>query len=257
MPRSNTLFVGHPPPPWHLGGDDDGYPRRASAVPANPRLDGCRPGHARPSRLARSGDRRGLSLSEPAAEDAATGRRRTRTCLLLFTLQRQAYKDLVLAFPLATDDAKWNTRWFLKPLFPLFLRNVLYTLGNVRDATTEETVRPGSPKAIAAVRRREGGQSPHASRGRRRRWNAAREPSSRTAATTELGVYEATLGGSDAAIRGEPVRPEREPHRTATVREDRRSAKSRPARRRKQPRELWRWAVAGRACVPAVGMVDL
>ena len=25
LPRSNTFFVGYPPPPWHFGGADDGF----------------------------------------------------------------------------------------------------------------------------------------------------------------------------------------------------------------------------------------
>src|SRR5205823_8210396 len=109
----------------------------------------------------------------------------------LFSLSRQAYKDLVLAFPLATDDAKWNTRWFLKPLFPLFLRNLLYSLGNVRDATTEETVRPGSPKIlrpfgdVKEIRvRTPSGSTATLERGTRAEFSYGN--------TNELGVYEAS-----------------------------------------------------------------
>src|SRR5262249_58597970 len=51
---------------------------------------------------------------------------------LLFTQGRGPFTDLVLTFSLL-DENKWNTDWPLQPSFPLFMRNVLFTLGNLSD----------------------------------------------------------------------------------------------------------------------------
>ena len=68
--------------------------------------------------------------------------------MLLAAIPRQAFTDLVLTFPLIGPDGKWNTNWPLKVSFPLFLRNVLLNLGNVRDAGTEEALKPGQVKHL-------------------------------------------------------------------------------------------------------------
>ena len=44
---------------------------------------------------------------------------------------------LVLASPLLNDKGDLTTNWPLQPSFPLFLRNVVYVLGNVNDAVRE------------------------------------------------------------------------------------------------------------------------
>jgi hypothetical protein len=41
-----------------------------------------------------------------------------------------------------------STNWPLQPSFPLFLRNVVYVLGNVSDAVRETTVQPGEPMIL-------------------------------------------------------------------------------------------------------------
>ena len=71
-----------------------------------------------------------------------------RDLLLMFTLSRGPYTDAVLAFPIINDIGEWNTNWPLLPSFPLFWRNVLYTLGNIRDASAEENVQPGQVKTL-------------------------------------------------------------------------------------------------------------
>jgi hypothetical protein len=53
-----------------------------------------------------------------------------------------------VTFPLVTTDGRWATNWNLKLSFPVFLRNVLYGLGNVSDAAAEETVQPGQVKVL-------------------------------------------------------------------------------------------------------------
>src|SRR5205085_353359 len=67
---------------------------------------------------------------------------------LMVALSRGAYTDVVLCFPILTDAGEWNTNWPLLPSFPLFWRNVLYTLGNIRDAAGEENVQPGQVKLL-------------------------------------------------------------------------------------------------------------
>jgi hypothetical protein len=147
MPRSNTVFVGHPPPPWHLGGDADDrqvttvqFPPIKGWTDADPVMRGLRGWHE--LEIADALKFNNLPPKTPRLLEGERGH------LLMFTLSRQSYRDLVVAFPLETDGGKMNTRWFLKPLFPLFLGNVLYTLANVKTTTTEESVRPGSPKYL-------------------------------------------------------------------------------------------------------------
>ena len=67
---------------------------------------------------------------------------------LLFTLSRGSFTDLVMTFPIIDDKDGFNTNWPLLPSFPLFLRNVLYALGNVSDGASEEAVQPGQPKVL-------------------------------------------------------------------------------------------------------------
>jgi len=71
-----------------------------------------------------------------------------RETAVLFALPRRSFTDLVLAFPLANSKGEWYTTWNLKLSFPVFLRNVLYGLGNVSDAAAEEALAPGEVKSI-------------------------------------------------------------------------------------------------------------
>jgi hypothetical protein len=74
-----------------------------------------------------------------------------RNTAVLFTLARQRFTDLVLAFPLfplVNARGEWASTWPLKLSFPVFLRNVLYELGNVNDAAAEENLPPGELKVI-------------------------------------------------------------------------------------------------------------
>ena len=65
----------------------------------------------------------------------------------MFALSRQAFTDVVMAFAIISNTGDWNTNWPLQPSFPLFMRNVLYTLGNVSDAAGEERTQPGDRKS--------------------------------------------------------------------------------------------------------------
>lgn len=240
MPRANTLFIGTPPPPWHAGGADDGFrvtpvqfPPIRGWVDADPVMRGLRGWHE--LEIAEAFRTPNLPPKTPRLVEGDAD------LLLMFTLSRQAFKDLVLAFPLATDDAKWNTRWFLKPLFPLFLRNVLYAMGNVRDATTEDTVRPGQPKPLRPfgdVRevkvRAPSGAGTTLDRGSRAEFSFGK--------TEELGVYEANWEDQTrrfAVNLFDANESHIEPRPSVKVGET--VVAAGPAR--KQPRELWRWAV--------------
>src|SRR5262249_15393745 len=71
-----------------------------------------------------------------------------RETAVLVVLPRRSSQALVLAFPLVNAKGEWATNWPIKLGFPVFLRNVLYTLGNVSDAAAEEPLPPGEVKAI-------------------------------------------------------------------------------------------------------------
>lgn len=148
LPASNTFFIGHPPPPF-LPASQAPNPNAVSEV-KGPAVRGWQSRHTVMANL------RGLDEI-----DAAEGFKlpelppRTlrliegdRNLVLLAAIPRQAFTDLVLTFPLLTADGKWNTNWPLKLSYPLFLRNVLFVLGNVRDAGTEDSLRPGQVKVL-------------------------------------------------------------------------------------------------------------
>jgi hypothetical protein len=148
LPRGNTFFIGHPPPGWKQPGmDGDGKPVEKIA---NPHIKGWMSKHMLLRYL--------VALHEVGiAEAIKLGELPPRTPLLieseketplLLTLNRQSFTDLVMTFPLLTDKDEWNTNWPLKPSFPLFLRNVLYTLGNVSDVVADESTQPGQVKLI-------------------------------------------------------------------------------------------------------------
>lgn len=68
--------------------------------------------------------------------------------VLMFSLSRGPHTDVVQTFPLLNEKDEWNTNWPLQPSFPIFWRNVLYALGNLSDASTEEATQPGMPKRL-------------------------------------------------------------------------------------------------------------
>jgi hypothetical protein len=140
MPRSNTFFIGYPPPPLRLG-DLEKIP--------NPQIRGW---------LARQPLLRFLvALHEVGVAEAFHVKdvpERNRLIeidqkrAILFLQNRQSFIDLVMAFPIINEKGEWNTNWPLLPSFPLFLRNVVYTLGNISDGAGEETVQPGQVKTL-------------------------------------------------------------------------------------------------------------
>jgi hypothetical protein len=149
LPPANTLFIGRPPPPWKPPGQPQPEGKSVERVD-QPAVKGWTAQHGLMRYLTglhevgifealRVG---GLPPRTPRLMEG------DRDLLLLFTLSRGPYTDAVLAFAVLTDAGDWNTNWPLLPSFPLFLRNVLYTLGNVTDAAGEENVQPGQVKTL-------------------------------------------------------------------------------------------------------------
>jgi len=63
--------------------------------------------------------------------------------VLLFTLSRESFTDLVMTFPILNDKDEWNTNWPLRTSFPLFLRNVIHVLANAQESGAAEPIQPG------------------------------------------------------------------------------------------------------------------
>ena len=240
MPRANTVFIGHPPPPWHLGGADDAnrlekitFPPIRGWSDADPVMRGLR-GWSE-LEIAEAYRFKNLPPKTPRLLEG------DNELLLMFTLNRQNHKDLVLAFPLATADERWNTRWFLKPVFPLFLWNVVRTLGGVRDHATEENVTPGNP-----VRLQPPGEVTEISVGTPDDRTIELKRGSRNefqfSQTNELGVYSA---GWKKEIRRFAVNlfDPNESHIEARPSIRIGDVEVRSGERREQLRELWRWPV--------------
>lgn len=141
MPRSNTFFIGYPPPPWKLS---------SLEKVTNPQLKGWVARHPALRYL--------VALHEIGIADAFVLNNlppRTPKLMeidgnrgILVALSRQLFTDLVMTFPILDDHSKWNTNWPLLPSFPLFLRNVIYTYGNIEDGASEETLQPGQVKTL-------------------------------------------------------------------------------------------------------------
>ncbi|HZV04261.1 MAG TPA: VWA domain-containing protein [Gemmataceae bacterium] len=145
MPLANTFFIADVPPPWKRAA----MPPLKDAQIRNPTSN-----HPLMRHLTGLDE---IAFSEAFRFDLkATGvPARTprlletdRETAVLFALPRRGFQDVVLAFPLVDDGGRWTTTWNLKLSFPVFLRNLLYMLGNVNDAAAEENVQPGQIKTL-------------------------------------------------------------------------------------------------------------
>jgi hypothetical protein len=148
MPLANTLFIDALPPPWKVSD----WPKLK-----NPHIKGWAtqdPLLRYLSALYEVGIDEAFRFELDPAKNPGVPPRTPRLlesdkdAAVMFSLTRQASRDVVMAFPLITDKGDWNTNWPLLPSFPLFLRNVVYTLGNVSDASGEEQVQPGQVKIL-------------------------------------------------------------------------------------------------------------
>jgi hypothetical protein len=149
MPQANTVFVGRPPPPWQAFGQKQPEGKSIERVD-QPAIKGWTNQHGLLRYLTGLHE---VGLYEayrigglpPRTPKLMEG---DRDLLLMFTLSRGPYTDAVLAFSIIDDVGGWNTNWPMLPSFPLFWRNVLYTLGNIRDASAEDNVQPGQVKTL-------------------------------------------------------------------------------------------------------------
>jgi predicted 3-demethylubiquinone-9 3-methyltransferase (glyoxalase superfamily) len=145
LPLANTFFIGDVPPP-----------HKRAALPPLKQSQIRNPTSSHPLMRYLTGLDE-IAFSEAFRFDlkapdvpARTPRllETDRENAVLFVLSRGAFQDLVLAFPLIDAQGRWTTTWNLKLSFPIFLRNVLYLLGNVADAAAEENVQPGEMKIL-------------------------------------------------------------------------------------------------------------
>src|SRR5262249_26271925 len=145
LPLGNTFFVGAVPPPW----------KRADMPPlTNVAIRNPASSHPLMRHLTALDE---IAVTEAFRFPVRDPRVPPRTprlleadqeTALLLALPRRSFTDLVMTFPLVNDKGEWTTTWNLKLSFPVFLRNVLYTLGNVSDAAADENVAPGELKAL-------------------------------------------------------------------------------------------------------------
>jgi hypothetical protein len=144
LPYAHTFFIDQPPPPWKRGKADVQYPylmlgaRDHVLLRHIPNLWDVGVSEAWKFNLKDKGVPPHIPRLIETTGDTA----------LLFTLPRGPYTDLVMTFPLLDDSGALATNWPLRPSFPLFMRNVLYVLGNVRDALRETTVQPGETMVL-------------------------------------------------------------------------------------------------------------
>jgi hypothetical protein len=160
---------------------------------------------------------------------------------LMVALSRGAYTDVVMCFPILSDAGEWNTNWPLLPSFPLFWRNVLYTLGNIRDAAGEENVQPGQVKLLRPDGKTDRlqvtdprGQVTKLDRGSRADFGFG--------VTDHVGVYLAEWNGGLRRFSVNLLDAEEsniEPRPAVQIGAER----VRSEETHRQPRELWKWAV--------------
>jgi hypothetical protein len=166
-----------------------------------------------------------------------------RETALLFVLPRRSFQDLVLTFPLVNDRGEWTTTWNLKLSFPVFLRNVLYGLGNVSDAASEENVRPGDVKVLLP----EGGAERVEVTNPEKKQRAVKRGSALEFAyqhTDEVGVYQATWPGGGRSFTVNLFDPEEsntQPRDEIKLGEQRIEA----GHVRRQVHETWKWVALG------------
>ncbi|MFO0937400.1 MAG: BatA and WFA domain-containing protein [Gemmataceae bacterium] len=238
LPTGNTLFIGYPPPPYKPNGTD---PQAVKPV-NNPGIkvwDGRHPVMRNLAALYEVEVVEAFQFPDlpPRTPLLMEGE---RDLALLVGFNRGPYTDLCLTFPILSADSRWNTTWPLKPSFPLFLRNVLFSQGNVRDASAEETIRPGQVKplrlgAVAEIQvTKPDNSTKTVSRGNRADFSYAE--------TGQLGVYTVAWSG--------------ESRRFAVNLFDNQESDLAPAPAiqigetnidagdvRKTPKDLWKWVV--------------
>jgi hypothetical protein len=245
LPRANTFFVGYPPPPFQPAGTP-GDPLAVRIV-NNPRITGWSTSHPVTRRLwglheVQIADAFRLPSLPPKTERLIES---DGNLVLLAAIPRPPFTDLVLSFPIHAADGKYNTLWPVTPGvgpgFVIFLRNVVRSLGNVRDALADDVTRPGDPKHLwadgATLRvTTPGSRVEELARGSRADFVFAD--------TQELGLYTAATGSTRqrfAVNLFDAQESDIAPRGTATVGSQTVTA----GEPRRQPHDLWKLAVLG------------
>ncbi len=144
MPACNAFFIDSLPPPWK---------RSEMTAIKSPRVRGWATRHPLMRGLSGLQD---VGIAEAFLFDlrapGVPGRpprllETDRENALLFTLPRRPFTDLVMTFPLVDGSGRWNTFWPLHLSFPLFLKNIVFQLGNI-DA--DAAMQPGQVKRLPA-----------------------------------------------------------------------------------------------------------
>jgi hypothetical protein len=242
LPRANTLFIGRPPPPWTIDHVEPKSDRTIEKI-ETPAVKGWSGQHGLLRYLTGLHE---IGISEAFRMNGLPPRTARlmegdRDLGLMIALNRGSYTDIVMCFAILTDSGEWNTNWPLLPSFPLFWRNVLYTFGNIRDATGDENLQPGQVKLLrpegkissisvtdtkGAVKTLERGTRPDFAYGDTERCGIYR-------AEWEDGVQRFAVNLLDAEESSIEPRPAIQIGAEAIA----------AGETRKQPRELWKYAV--------------
>jgi hypothetical protein len=243
MPRANTFFVGYPPPPWQLAGD--GKEGHAVEKLEGPRIKGWMNRHsimADLRALHEIGIDQAFKMKDLPPRTPRLMEAGNDTPLLL-TLNRQAFTDLVMTFPIFTAEDKYNTDWPVRHTsFPLFLANVLYALGNVSDSATEPNVQPGQVKPILPDVSIDEIQVT-APDGSKQTLHRGTRPEFSYGGTERVGIYQISWDGAVqrrfAVNLLDGDESNLQPRTTLNLGDEKIEAGTVPG----QPRELWRWVV--------------
>jgi hypothetical protein len=237
LPLANTFFIGTLPPPW---------PMADTRPVENVRVLGGLTKHPLMQYLGglqdiRVGEAFRFNLKGPTVPPRTPRLLEAdQDTALLFTLGRQSFTDLVMAFPLITDQDEWNTNWVKQVSFPLFLRNVLYILGNVGDAAGEETVQAGQVKTLrpeTAVAR----LTVVDPRDRRETLRRGGRADFLFGKTEALGVYRVQGEGTEERRFAVNLLDAEESNLTPRERFRIGGTTIAPGQVKSQPRDLWKW----------------
>jgi hypothetical protein len=145
MPQANAFLIDAVPPPWRRAD----MPPLKDAPILNPSSRHPLMRHLTALNEIAYSEAFRFDLKDPRVPPRTPRLLETdRETAVLFLLERRAFRDLVLTFPLVNAKGQWTTNWNLRLSFPVFLRNVLFELGHVRDAPAEENVQPGEVKTL-------------------------------------------------------------------------------------------------------------
>jgi hypothetical protein len=153
MPQANTFFIDQIPPPFTLSADE----KKKLLVRGSPRI--LNPSHRHPLMRGLTGldeivfTRAFRFELDPDKDsrlppDVPRLLETEKDGAVLFVLPRGAFSDVVLACPLVTEEGKWASNWPAMVSFPLFLSNMLFSLGHVREQPADEVVQPGQVRVI-------------------------------------------------------------------------------------------------------------